>query len=438
MLRNFYRRWVGLLGLLLFTFTLHAQYSVSGGSGQPLLAVDDTPNKLQVYLVYGSNNVEIAYTSSSSTTHTWYRYKNRALDPEPVVAEQQGTRSVVRNPEEGYGYFVAETNVLSSYVWLIDYSKYAFDISSLSVLPDCEYIQLTGDMSIPAITYYTPSGASQTLERSFEIAYQTAEWRGEDKQFVMKSVSEIREGSPLKWVLEPPLTDTEIILSGDMFARHFGVEKGMATELYQTTAIQVYCDTLLVDMDAPNRLPDGDLLSAPVEVLFTAYGSPAVSRYQWTIYDAADENQRPLISFNGEEVEYTFRQAGTFVAQLEVSDRMNECTQTCEEYKINIAESWLTVPNAFSPGTSPGYNDEFRVTYRSIVSFKGWIFNRWGNQLFHWTDPAQGWDGKKGGNYVPPGVYFYVIEAKGSDGVSHNRRGSINILRPKTIQDEIY
>ena len=95
------------------------------------------------------------------------------------------------------------------------------------------------------------------------------------------------------------------------------------------------------------------------------------------------------------------------------------------------------VPNAFSPGTSPGVNDEFRVVYKSLVKFSCWIFNRWGQLLYHWTDPAQGWDGKKGGKYVSPGVYFYVIEAEGSDGIKYKKKGDINILRPKTINDQI-
>jgi gliding motility-associated-like protein len=82
-------------------------------------------------------------------------------------------------------------------------------------------------------------------------------------------------------------------------------------------------------------------------------------------------------------------------------------------------------------------NDEFRVAYKSLVSFQAWIFNRWGVELFHWTDPAKGWDGKKGGQYVPPGVYFYVIEARGSDGRQYKEKGSINIIRPKNVQDQI-
>ena len=124
------------------------------------------------------------------------------------------------------------------------------------------------------------------------------------------------------------------------------------------------------------------------------------------------------------------------MASIEVSDASGTCS-SYEEISVSVAESFLDVPNAFSPGTSPGVNDEFRVVYKSLVKFSCWIFNRWGHLLFHWTDPAQGWDGKKGGTYVSPGVYFYVIEAEGSDGIKYKKKGDINILRPKTIDDQI-
>jgi hypothetical protein len=56
--------------------------------------------------------------------------------------------------------------------------------------------------------------------------------------------------------------------------------------------------------------------------------------------------------------------------------------------------------------------------------------------MFHWTNPAEGWDGKKGGKYVSPGVYFYIIEAEGADGEKYNRKGNINILRSKNVENE--
>jgi len=193
----------------------------------------------------------------------------------------------------------------------------------------------------------------------------------------------------------------------------------------------------MVSDNAPNLISGDDGLSAPVSVHFKAYvNDPVASLLVWKIYKDTEEDN-PLIRYTGDEVDYTFREAGTFTALLEVSDRSGTCTDNSNTFSFKIVESFLDVPNAFSPGTTPGINDEFRVAYKSIVDYKIWIFNRWGVEMYHSTNPGEGWDGKKSGKYVAPGVYFYVIEAKGSDGVKHNKKGSINILRPKTIDDAI-
>ena len=147
--------------------------------------------------------------------------------------------------------------------------------------------------------------------------------------------------------------------------------------------------------------------------------------------------ENPLILYRGEEVDYTFAEKGEYIAEVTVSDRTGECEAVSDPFVIKITESRLEIPNAFSPGTTPGINDEFRVAYQSLLNYKCWIFNRWGVEMYHSTNPAEGWDGKKGGKYVAPGVYFYVIEATGTAGEKFSRKGSINILRPKKINDEI-
>lgn len=91
--------------------------------------------------------------------------------------------------------------------------------------------------------------------------------------------------------------------------------------------------------------------------------------------------------------------------------------------------SELTCPNVFSPGVSIGVNDVWKVSYRSIVDFHCWIFNRWGNKIIEFTDPAEGWDGTYHGKLVSPGVYYYVIQARGSDGKNYKLSGDINIIR---------
>ena len=52
-------------------------------------------------------------------------------------------------------------------------------------------------------------------------------------------------------------------------------------------------------------------------------------------------------------------------------------------------------------------------------------------KIISFSDPAQGWDGKKGGKLVPSGVYYYVIKAVGSDGKKYNLSGDINIINSK-------
>ncbi len=95
---------------------------------------------------------------------------------------------------------------------------------------------------------------------------------------------------------------------------------------------------------------------------------------------------------------------------------------------MNIGESKLECPNAFSPGASEGSNDEWKVSYKSIVSFDCHIFNRWGIEVAHLTDPSQGWDGRHNGKLVKSGVFYYVIQAEGADGKQYKLSGDINII----------
>ncbi|MDR0747964.1 MAG: gliding motility-associated C-terminal domain-containing protein [Tannerellaceae bacterium] len=426
--------------LFLFTLSLQAQYTVSGGNGAPLLALDDIPDRLQVYLVYGMDNVEISYTSASPS-HQWFRYKVKALEAEPVPSVQEGTTSALRQVEEGYGYFVKETEAIgsNSFVWIIDYSKYAFDIRQLQIVAGddpCYEVRLEGTATLPKLAYCIPAGVELELARKFEILYNTLEWDNNEREFSPKALVQTVEKTPFYRSLSPPpLTDTDIQLKGDLFARHFGVEKSMSVN-YQATAIEAYIDTTVVSTDVPNRVPGtGAGYSAPAELSFTAkVNTPVVTFYRWNIINTqTGENLRVE---NSESFNFTFLTAGKYAVTLEVKDRSNTCEKT-DSVIVDIGDSYLKIPNAFSPGASPGVNDEFRVAYKSLVSFKAWIFNRWGVELFRWDDPAKGWDGKKGGSYVPPGVYFYIIEARGSDGRQYKEKGSINIIRPKNVQDQI-
>ena len=434
--------------IMIACFASAQQYSVTGGAKDPYLAVDDSREHIKVYLVYGMDNVQISYTSSS-TSHKWYRYKTKvdSNNPEAVSSVQQnGTTSVITNIEEGYGYYVLEesVNVMNRYyVWVIDYSKYEFDIRSLNISPNvdqCAAIRFDGDADIRDMLYFTPAlGTQEKVKREFFLSYGTLEWNNALKQFFSKSISETFSTDPFSTSFAPPLTDTEITLSGDMFARHFGVEKSI-TISYQAVAIQVYADTLVISSGSGNNSGAGEgELQAPADINFKAYANfPVASYFEWKIY-REDDTTRTIAEFSGEEYDYLFNRSGKYIAKLEVRGRSNICITEKDAFTflIDITETEMLVPNAFSPGTTPGINDIFKVKYKSVMNFKGWVYNRWGNELFHWIDPAQGWDGKYRGKYVPAGAYYYTIEYTGTDGKKRVKKGDINVFRGKTIENEI-
>ena len=428
------RKWICLYGLLCLVMPLFAQqYMVRGGDGEPMLAADETSYKLKVYVVNGVEDITLSYTSSS-TSHHWKKYRTRALEAEDIPCQQEGTTSTLTNVEEGCGYFVYEEGALTYYVWIIDYAKHPFVINTLSVSDSndpCSCALLKGDREIENLTYYLPTGIPKSLEREFQVTYNSLEWDEESKTLnpIIQTQTLHR---PFEELVGPIYTDTDITLSGDQFAEHFGLTQQATLDYYEASQLFLEADTMVIAEEADNMSAQGEGLSAPVTVRFTAYANePTAAYYVWSIYREEDGPDNPLVRLSEPEVEYTFNEFGKFKAVVEVSNASGSCYTSSEEFELDVAESFLDVPNAFSPGTTPGVNDEFRVAYKSLVRFSCWIFNRWGQEIYHWTNPATGWDGKKNGKYVAPGVYFYVIEAEGSDGKRYKRKGDINILRPK-------
>ena len=97
-----------------------------------------------------------------------------------------------------------------------------------------------------------------------------------------------------------------------------------------------------------------------------------------------------------------------------------------------VLTSTLIMPNAFSPNNDK-INDVYMVkSYQNIIEFHAYIFNRWGQKLYEWTDLEGGWDGTYRGNDVKQGTYFVLVKAKGADGQTYNIRKDVNLLRGYT------
>lgn len=179
--------------------------------------------------------------------------------------------------------------------------------------------------------------------------------------------------------------------------------------------------------------------SAPLVGRFTANPENTAgwaATYEWRF--TLDGQEDLFLTRYEQDTEYTFTQAGSYSIRLYATFVMGRDTiRYTDEYWadqepliVTISESKLEMPNAFSPNND-GTNDIYRAKpgWQSLVEFKATIYNRWGQKLYEWTNPDDGWDGTFHGKDVKQGVYFVNVDAKGADGRKYHIRRDVNLLR---------
>lgn len=175
---------------------------------------------------------------------------------------------------------------------------------------------------------------------------------------------------------------------------------------------------------------------APLLVTFKAnpenLGDEPVS-YEWRFQKEGSTST--FLTRYEEETSYEFRESGTTAVSLYVSYPNSDQPELISTIRINISNSLLEMPNAFSPN-GDGINDIYKAksNYKSIVEFKAIILNRWGQKIYEWTDLNGGWDGTWHGSKVKAGVYFVIVKAKGADGRNYEIKRDVNLMRDYTEQ----
>ena len=179
--------------------------------------------------------------------------------------------------------------------------------------------------------------------------------------------------------------------------------------------------------------------NAPLAVRFEANAEDVgsyVANYEWR-FTLEGESEPYLIRYE-EDTDYSFMAAGshnvvlyaTFVNGSDTIAYKEDYWADRGPITVVVSESKLEMPNAFSPN-GDGVNDIYgaKQGWQSIVEFHAAIYNRWGQKLYEWDDPAGGWDGKFHGQDVKQGVYFVEVNAKGADGRKYHIRRDVNLLR---------
>lgn len=386
-----------------------------------------------IYIIYDADNVTAHYTATTSATVTWYRFSNLGgAYAEPINGvTRNGKTFSYKLPQGDMGYIIEEgTN--RYYFWVVDYATHPVSINSLEISPEqeCDVTSLNVSATGERIAYYTINGQAKELDRGFSLSYYTLQYDEASQNYQQVDAVETYPYIPSTLRVTAPLCNTDFSLSGDRFLKTWGEEVSVTGPYYTATAVDANVSATQTDREIDNEKKEevsGLGGSAPVEILFKAVCSDAVVYKEWQMSTDA-EFENITLRLNEEETTYTFREQGTTYVRFVASNDAGTCDYYSDTYEVSIGESKLDCPNAFSPGASEGTNDEWKVSYKSIVSFECHIFNRWGIKLAELTHPSQGWDGKHNGKVVPAGVYYYVIKAEGADGKKYELSGDINVI----------
>lgn len=389
-----------------------------------------------IYVVNDMNGVSASYRSAAGNRVKWYRFSNLGGGYAEEITEvsQSGDISTLQSLQGDMGYIIEDGNDRHFY-WVVDYSAHRLRLGSLAISPesDCATVILAFDGSADAIRYYTINGQMQELSRGLKLGYSTLRYDEDSDIYVFADLTDELAHASSQIRVTAPLCNTDFMLSGDRFLATWGTPESITSSYYEAKAVEARTTAQQVERDNDNE-QKGEVTglggSAPAEIDFHAVTTDAAIFKEWQI---AGDQEFDFIDYrsNEQDMNYVFNKEGMFYVRFMASNAAGDCDYYSPVYEVSIGDSDIKCPNAFSPGSSEGVNDIWKVSYKSIINFECHIFNRWGVQVSHFTDPSQGWDGKYKGKLVPAGVYYYVIKATGADGKEYNLRGDINIINYK-------
>lgn len=424
-----------LLSVIIFSgLSANASFDITGSRYLTVTPAKTTGLEM-VYVVENLSDASIVCTSTGSVT--LYRFGSAGGGYAEEVA-RSGSSTLTYRPKSGDSGFIVEENGRQTAYWVVDYSLHYPTLTSLTISPesDCDRVIFNPAGSFDRINYYSVNGAPVELDREIKLEFndlqileneeQPSSWQ----QYVRTANLAEVQGT---FSVQAPLCDTRFHLSGDRFLEEWGDPVYVSTDSYTTRRVEAVTSATQVGRENDNEQNSSSTGlggSAPCDITFKAVVTDAAIFHEWQ-FSNTENFDDVLYRFTEEELTYTFTEFGLTYVRFVCADSSGECEYIGDTYTVQIGESKLLCPNAFSPQNQDGVNDEWKVSYSSLISYDCHIFNRWGKELFSSTNPAEGWDGKVGGKIVPSGVYFYVIKAEGADGIKYNLSGDINIVGSK-------
>ena len=219
----------------------------------------------------------------------------------------------------------------------------------------------------------------------------------------------------------------------------------MFIDTLQSFGSKPHCYMLQVVDYCDNHSPESN---QGCTIYLTGKSDPLIHTLNWTpykkwgrgvmlynIYRKEDSSEWKLIA-KTDSTTYTYKDENltNFVKdhcyQIEAVE-VNGYFATSKSNTICLQQPPIIfMPNAFSPGTTPGINDSFgpKGTFFGVYDLR--IYDRWGELIYRTTSGIP-WDGRAmGGVIAPEGVYMYEITVPDYHGLKQYRfSGTVQIIK---------
>jgi gliding motility-associated-like protein len=94
---------------------------------------------------------------------------------------------------------------------------------------------------------------------------------------------------------------------------------------------------------------------------------------------------------------------------------------------LSEQEPKVYLPNVIMPR---GINNQLKpvIVFVGNEGYDFVIYDRWGQQIFRSSNPDDAWDGTYKGNYVPEGVYVYLLRFRNALNQTRQIKGNIAVI----------
>ena len=197
-------------------------------------------------------------------------------------------------------------------------------------------------------------------------------------------------------------------------------DSGCSGSLSIVNLIHVYAPPVAAFNYSPNQI---NILNPQVQFTDQSSAQYKLMQWYWRFEQGSD-------SINTEENPlHTYQDTGTYCATLVVVD-LHGCVDSVTQCLVVNPVFTVYIPDAFTPN-GDGINDVFMPKGSYVRNYEMYIYDRWGQQLFHSTDMNNGWNGTvdNGSRICQEDIYVYLINITDSQGNNHSYSGKLNLLK---------